>query len=51
LDVEDPDIEEDLWRLREFERTRLGVRWGEVKAWMQRWGKPNELPNPKPRKL
>jgi hypothetical protein len=42
---------EDARRLAEFERTREGVPWGEVKAWMQSWGTPNELPAPKPRKL
>jgi hypothetical protein len=44
-------LEEDAQRLAEFERTRLGVPWDEVKAWMQSWGAPNELPVPKPRKL
>jgi hypothetical protein len=51
MSMEGPDIEEDLRRLREFERTRMGVPWDEVKAWMQSWGKPNELPPPKPRKV
>jgi hypothetical protein len=44
-------MEEDARRLAELERTRIGVPWDEVKAWMQSWGKPNELPRPKPRKL
>jgi hypothetical protein len=44
-------LEEDARRLAEFERTRMGVPWGEVKTWMQSWGTPNELPPPKPRKL
>ena len=44
-------LEEDERRLAEFERTRMGVPWDEVKAWMQSWGKPNELPSPKPRKI
>ena len=44
-------LEEDARRLAEFERTRLGVPWDEVKAWMQSWGAPSELPAPKPRKL
>lgn len=44
-------IEEDERRLAEFERTRLGVPWDEAKAWMESWGKPNELPAPKPRRL
>jgi hypothetical protein len=44
-------IEEDERHLAEFERTRVGVPWDEVKAWMESWGKPNELPQPAPRKL
>ena len=44
-------LEEDTRRLAEFERTLLGMPWDEVKAWMQSWGTPNELPIPKPRKL
>jgi hypothetical protein len=44
-------LAEDARRLAEFERTREGVPWAEVKAWMQSWGTPDELPPPKPRKL
>jgi hypothetical protein len=44
-------LEEDARRLAEFERTRMGVPWDEVKTWMQSWGMPNELPPPKSRKL
>lgn len=44
-------LNEDARRLAEFERTRLGVPWDEVKAWMQSWGTTDELPAPKPRKL
>ncbi len=44
-------LEEDARRLAEFERTRVGVPWDDVKAWMESWGTPNELPSPKPRKL
>jgi hypothetical protein len=44
-------LEEDERRLAEFERTRMGVPWDEVKAWMRSWGKPNELPMPKSRKV
>jgi hypothetical protein len=39
-------LEEDARRLAEFERTRMGVPWDEVKTWMQSWGRPNELPPP-----
>jgi hypothetical protein len=44
-------LKEDARRIAEFERTRMGVPWDEVKAWLESWGKPNELPPPKPRKL
>jgi hypothetical protein len=44
-------LEQDAHRLAEFERTRIGVPWGEVKTWMESWGKPSELPRPQPRKL
>jgi hypothetical protein len=44
-------LEEDARRLAEFERTRMGVPWDDVKAWMESWGTPNELPSPKLRKL
>jgi hypothetical protein len=44
-------LEEDDRRLAEFEHTREGVPWEEVKSWMQSWGTPNELPAPKPRRL
>jgi hypothetical protein len=47
-----PDVlAEDARRLAEFERTRMGVPWDEVKAWMESWGTPGEQPPPKPRKL
>ena len=35
---------------REFERTRKGVPWNEVKAWMESWGTPNALSPSEPRK-
>lgn len=44
-------LEEDARRLADFERSREGVPWNEVKAWMQSWGTANELPPPKPRRL
>lgn len=44
-------LEEDARRLAEFERTRMGMPWDEVKAWMESWGKPNELPQPKPSRV
>jgi hypothetical protein len=44
-------LAEDADRLAAFERTREGVPWDEVKAWMESWGRPNEMPPPKPRKI
>jgi hypothetical protein len=44
-------LEEDARRLAEFDRSRMGAPWDEVKAWIQSWGEPDELPAPKPRKL
>jgi hypothetical protein len=47
-----PDVlAEDARRLAEFQRTREGVPWDEVKVWMQSWGTPTERPAPRPRKL
>ena len=51
MNIEGPDIEEDLRRLREFERTGEAVPWEEVKAWVESWGAAKELPRPQPRKL
>jgi hypothetical protein len=44
-------LAEDARRLAEFRRTREGASWEDVKAWMESWGTPNELPPPKLRKL
>ena len=44
-------LAEDARRLAEFERTREGVPWDEVKAWMRSWGTRDELPAPTARKL
>jgi hypothetical protein len=44
-------LEQDARRLAEFERTRIGVPWDEVKTWMESWGTPNELPRPRARRL
>jgi hypothetical protein len=44
-------LAETARRYDEFRRTRMGVSWEEVKAWVECWGTPNELPPPKPRKL
>ncbi len=44
-------LQEDERRLAEFERRRLGVEWDEVRAWLESWGTPHELPGPTPGKL
>jgi hypothetical protein len=44
-------VDEDTRRLAEFERTRLGVPWDEIKSWMETWGTATERPPPTPRKL
>jgi len=44
-------FDEDARRLAEFERTRLGVPWDEVKSWMETWGTATERPPPEPREL
>jgi hypothetical protein len=43
-------LEEDARRLAEFERSREGVPWAEVRAWMESWGAPGERSS-KPRQL
>jgi predicted transcriptional regulator len=44
-------LDDDARRLAEFERSRLGVPWQDVKAWLESWGTPNQRPTPKPRRL
>jgi len=51
IDITGPDIEEDRRRLREFERTRMGIPLHEVKAWVESWGTASELPPPKARRI
>jgi predicted transcriptional regulator len=51
LNIEGPDIEEDLRRLREFERTGEAVPAEDVLMWVESWGTPHELPRPLPRKV
>jgi predicted transcriptional regulator len=51
VNIEGPDVEEDLRRLREFERTGEAVPEEDVKAWVEAWGTPHELPRPLPRKV
>jgi hypothetical protein len=42
---------EDARRFADFKRSREGVPWNEIKAWMSSSGTPDELPPAKPRKL
>jgi predicted transcriptional regulator len=49
--LEGPDIEEDIRRIREYERTGQAVPLEDVKAWVESWDSANELPRPKPRKI
>lgn len=51
LAIEGPDVEEDLRRLRRFERTGEAVPLDEVKAWIESWDTADELPPPEARKL
>lgn len=44
-------LAEDARRLAAFARTREGVPWNEVEAWMKSWGTANEVAPPEPRKL
>ncbi len=46
-----PDVlAEDARRLAAFQHTREALPWEDMKAWIQTWGTPNELPVPKPSK-
>lgn len=51
VNIDEPDIEEDLRRLREFERTGEAVLSEDINAWVESWGSGDELPRPKPRKV
>lgn len=51
IDIEGPDLAEDVRRLEQFERDRLAVPLDEVKAWVESWDTPDELPAPTPRKI
>jgi predicted transcriptional regulator len=51
IDIAGPDVAEDRRRLDDFNRTGLAVPLDDVKAWVESWGSPNELPRPMPRKL
>jgi hypothetical protein len=44
-------FQQDARRLDEFERTRIGVPWDEIRSWMETWGTDAERPPPTPHKL
>ena len=44
-------FEEDARRLAEFDRTRMGVPWEEIKSWMETWGNATERSPPIPHML
>jgi hypothetical protein len=44
-------FEEDARRLAEFDHTRMGVPWEEIKSWMETWGNATERSPPIPRKM
>jgi predicted transcriptional regulator len=51
IDLEGPDIREDIRRLQEFERTGEAIPGTEVNAWIESWGTADELARPQPRKV
>jgi predicted transcriptional regulator len=51
VDVEGPDVAEDLRRLDDFLATGEAIPSDEIKAWVASWDTPDELPPPAPRKI
>jgi predicted transcriptional regulator len=51
VDIDGPDVAEDVRRFREFERTGMAVSSEDFDAWVESWGTSNELPRPQPRKV
>jgi predicted transcriptional regulator len=51
VEIGELDIQEDLRRLHEFERTGQAIPGDDVKAWIESWGAPNELARPQARKV
>jgi len=51
IDIDGPDVEEDIRRLRASEQTGEAIPAAEVKAWVESWGTTGELPRPQPRKV
>lgn len=46
-----PDVGEDRRRYDEFKRSLLAVPLDALKVWVASWGRADELPRPKPRKV
>jgi predicted transcriptional regulator len=51
IEMDGPDVEDDIRRWQEFERTGSAVLGADVKAWIDSWGTTTELPQPQPRKV
>jgi predicted transcriptional regulator len=51
VDVADLDVAEDRRRLDNFLRSPEAVPLAAVKAWVESWDTPDELPPPKPQKI
>jgi uncharacterized Rossmann fold enzyme len=49
--IDKPDVEEDIRRLEEFDRTGYAISDDAVNAWIDSWGATNELLRPQPRKV
>lgn len=47
----DPNWEQDVADLEEYDRTGEAVAWEDVEAWMKSWDSGKELPVPASRKL
>jgi len=51
IDTDSLDVEEDIQRFEEFERTGLAAPGDEIKYWIESWDTTSELPLPQPRKV
>ena len=51
MDIAGPDIAEDRRRFEAFQRSREAVPLSVVKAWVESWDTPGELPRPKSQKI
>ena len=51
VDVADLDVAEDLRRLESFRQSGEAVTAGAMRAWIESWDTPDELPPPKPQQI